>query len=196
MTEGVKGRSPSADRRALFVLEYLVDCNATQAAIRAGYSPHTAEVQGCRLLRNAQVADAVAAGLKEKMDSVGLTVERVRREMARLVFSDLRKLYREDGSLRPITELDDDTAAALAGVEVEELFEGRGDDREHVGYVKKVRLWDKNSAMVTAARHLGMLKDKVEHTGKDGGPIETQDVTRRLSTATLRQVLAELDAES
>lgn len=148
-----------------FVEEYLVDLNATQAAIRAGYSPRTADRQGPRLLGNAGVQAAIAAGRDRLSHTTGITQERVLAEYARLAFVDPRKLYREDGRPVPIPELDDDTAAAVAGVEVSEEFEGKGEARRFVGYTRKVKLADKKGALDSIARHLGMFTDKVEHSG-------------------------------
>ena len=93
---------------------------------------------------------------------VEITADRVLRELARIGFLDLRKLYREDGCLVPPHEGDDDTAAAVAGVEVLEEFAGRGEDRSLIGYTKKVKLVSKEGTLTLAARHLGMLHDNVK----------------------------------
>ena len=154
-----------------FVEEYLVDLNATQAAIRAGYSPRTADRQGPRLLGNAGVQAAIAAGRDRLSHTTGITQERVLAEYAKLAFVDPRKLFREDGRPVPIPELDDDTAAAVAGVEVSEEFEGKGEARQFVGYTRKVKLVDKKGALDSIARHLGMFVDRTELSGPKGGPI-------------------------
>lgn len=148
-----------------FVTEYLIDLNATQAAIRAGYSARTAAAQASRLLTNVKVAEAIQAAMKAREQRTGITQDRVLQELARIAFFDPRKLLRDDGSPRPIQELDDDTAAALAGLDVLEEYEGSGEDRVFVGYTKKYKITDKNTALTNAMRHLGMLKDKVEHSG-------------------------------
>ena len=148
-----------------FVTEYLIDLNATQAAIRAGYSAKTAAAQASRLLTNVKVAEAIQAAMKAREQRTGITQDRVLQELARIAFFDPRKLLRDDGSPRPIQELDDDTAAALAGLDVLEEYEGSGEDRVFVGYTKKYKITDKNTALTNAMRHLGMLKDKVEHSG-------------------------------
>lgn len=71
-------------RQAAFVREYLVDLNATQAAIRAGYSAHTAESQGSRLLSNAKVAEVVASKTATRAAKLELTAEGVLRDLIRL----------------------------------------------------------------------------------------------------------------
>jgi phage terminase small subunit len=68
----------------MFVQEYLVDLNATQAAIRTGYSPKTAEVQGCRLLSKAKIADAVQKGIDKRSAKIGITAEKVLENIERI----------------------------------------------------------------------------------------------------------------
>lgn len=153
-----------------FVQEYLVDLNATQAAIRAGYSAKTAGQQGFDLLKKPEIQSRIAAAQQEREQRTGITQDRVLQELARIAFFDLRKLYREDGSLKAMHELDDDAAAVLAGVDVVEMAGGGefggADGVKHVPmYTKKAKIPDKVAALGLAMRHLGMLKDKIEHSG-------------------------------
>lgn len=150
--------SPKQQR---FVEEYLIDLNATQAAIRAGYSPKTAQEQASRLLSNVMVAEAVRKAQEERSRRTGITQDRVLQELARLAFFDIRQLYREDGTLKAPHELDDDTAAAVAQMESLEEFAGRGEDRELIGFTRKAKVFNKDSALSLAMRHLGMLNDKL-----------------------------------
>ena len=87
MPRRAAGLSP---KQKLFVAEYLVDLNATQAAIRAGYSFRRAAQSGYELLRKGPVAQAVAARQAELADRIGVTVERIVTELARIGFSDIR----------------------------------------------------------------------------------------------------------
>ena len=80
-------------------------------------------------------------------------------ELRRVALSDPRQLFGHDGRPLAVNELSDEAAAAVGGVEVMEEFEGRGEDRQFIGYTKKYRLWDKNQALVTLAKHLGLLQD-------------------------------------
>ena len=147
-----------APMQSVFVQEYLVDLNATQAAIRAGYSAKTAEQQGYQLLQKPSVQAAIAERQKEREQRTAVTADRVLLEAARLALFDPRKLFNDDGSPKGITELDDDTAAAVAGIEVVEQFEGSGKDRVFVGYLKKYRIADKNSALEKLFRHHGLYE--------------------------------------
>lgn len=102
----------------------------------------------------------MASRQAETLEKFRLTADHFYRSLAQALQFDPRKLYREDGSLKDITELDDDTAAALAGFEVAEEFQGRGDDRESVGYTKKVKWLDKNTARDQLGKALRLYADQ------------------------------------
>lgn len=157
----MKALTPKQQR---FVDEYLIDLNATQAYIRAGYSArgNVAEVNAARLLRNAQVQAAITEKMKNREKRTEITQDRVLQEYAKIAFFDPRKLFDENGQPKPISELDADTAAVIAGLDVLEEFEGSGEDRHFVGYTKKYKIADKKGALDSVARHLGMFNDKLD----------------------------------
>lgn len=164
----MKALTPKQQR---FVDEYLIDLNATQAYIRAGYSArgNVAEVNAARLLRNAQVQAAITEKMKNREKRTEITQDRVLRELEKIGFADIRKAVRwgdsvpvtnpETGevliasgiSLVPSDELDDGTAAAVA--EVSQTAQGL-----------KIKMLDKRAALVDIGRHLGMFTDKIEST--------------------------------
>lgn len=160
-------------RQQRFVDEYLIDLNATQAAIRAGYSAKTAEVQGPRLLGNVRVAKAIAKATEARARRTQITQDRVLQELARIAFFDIRRLYHDDGTLKRPHELDDEAAAVLSAVEVTETMSG---EESALLTTKKAKVFDKGTALTLAMRHLGMLTDKMELTGKGGGPIESRSL--------------------
>ncbi|MBB3770970.1 phage terminase small subunit [Angulomicrobium tetraedrale] len=159
-----------------FVDEYLVDLNATQAAIRAGYSLRTANEQGSRLLAKASVKAAVQAKqnlLAAKMD---VTQERIVDELAKIGFANMQDYMRANAEGDPYLDfsgLTREQAAALAEVTVEDFKDGRGETARDVRRVK-FKLHDKRAALVDLGRHLGMFKERIEHTGANGGPIRTE----------------------
>ena len=154
-------------KQKLFVEEYLVDLNATQAAIRAGYSDKNASQIGTQLLGKTSVAERIQKALAERKQRTEITADMVLRELARIAFSDTRKLYNDDGSMKLPHELDDDTAASLAGVDTfEETSEGMV-----IGYTRKVKRWDKAKALELLGKHLGMFTEKREITGPNGSPL-------------------------
>lgn len=166
-TKAGTGKSAARERRLAFVHAYLRNGhNGLQAAITAGYSPKTAGQAAHTVLKDIEVQNIIRQSAKKAEESSGLSVERTLKEIARLAYYDPRKLYDEKGNLKTIPELDDDTAAGIAGLEVTEEFEGRGEEREMIGYTKKVKLADKNAALDKAMKFHGLYAaDKVEHSG-------------------------------
>ena len=174
------------DKQRRFVDEYLVDLNATQAAIRAGYSEKTAYSIGNENLSKPEIAEAIQAAQAERAKRTEITQDMVLRELAKIGFSDIRKIVRwgktelrvtdagdDEGevteayhglALVSADEIDDNTAAAIS-----EISEGREG--------LKVKLHDKKGALVDIGRHLGMFKDRIEHSGPNGGPIPIADMT-------------------
>jgi phage terminase small subunit len=145
-----------------FVAEYLIDFNATRAYMAAHpncKNKRSACTLALRLLAKVEIQTAVAEAAKKTTTKLELTRERINQETARIAFFDPRKLFNADGTPKEITELDDDTAAAIAGLEVLEQYDGRGEDRTWIGYLKKYRIADKNVALERAARLLAMFKE-------------------------------------
>lgn len=154
--------SPKQQR---FVDEYLIDLNATKAAIRAGYSVKAARSIGNENLTKPDIAAAIAQAQGKRAQRTGITQDRVLQELARIAFFDIRTLYNEDGTLKKPSELNDDAAAVLAGIDVVEMqggakIEEDGEIMSIPMYTKKARVFDKGAALSLAMRHLGMLGDK------------------------------------
>lgn len=179
-----------------FVDEYLVDLNGKQAAIRTGYSPAAAEVQASRLLSNAKVALAVETAIAERAERTKITQDQVLSELAKIGFADIRKAIKwysqaniaaidddadaealvSEGAVRvqvanqvelvSSDDIDDATAAAIA--EIGQSATG----------ALKVKLHDKRAALVDIGKHLGMFRERVELTGRDGNPIEIDQKVR------------------
>lgn len=190
-------------KQANFADEYLVDFNAVRA-YRAAYpgckSDNTAGVEGHRLLKNPKIADYIQKRMQDRQVRTEITQDRVLREYAKLGFFDPRKLFNADGSPREIADLDDDTAAAIAGLDIAEIYEGTGDSRRFVGYLKKYKIANKIGALDSIAKHLGMFIDRQEITGPDGGPLQMQVSRIAGMTETeldaARKLLAEDDDDS
>ena len=143
-----------SNRQRRFCVEYLVDLNATQAAIRAGYSAASADPTSRRLLGNARIQEHLALLRNVASVETKVTPERVIAELAKLAFADPRKLFGPDGCILPPSKWPDDVAAGIAGMDVLELDDG--------GIVRKVKRWDKTKALELLGRYLALFKDKVE----------------------------------
>jgi phage terminase small subunit len=149
------GKTAAADRRKLFVQHYLGNGhNATQAAKAAGFSPKTASSQGQRLLKNVEISGQLAEAAQDTAVVVGLETQRTLLEVARIAYSDLRKFYDSEGAMLPMSEWTDDMAACVASCKTEEKIE----NGRLVGYVREIKLWDKNVATSQAMKHHGLFE--------------------------------------
>ncbi len=100
-----------------FCEEYLIDLNATKAAIRAGYSEDSAGAIGHENLKKPEIQEFISARQKELQEATGITQKRVLEEYAKIAFFDIRSLYTPDGGLKDIRQLDDNAAGAISSVE-------------------------------------------------------------------------------
>jgi phage terminase small subunit len=147
-----KGLSP---KQTVFVDEYLVDLNATQAATRAGYSKKTAFRIGAENLQKPAIQAAIQTAMAKREKRTGITQDRVLQEYARIAFFDVRKLVSADGKPLSLQDLDEDTARAVVGIDVVRI---PGEDGAPPGEVLKFKLADKKGALDSCARHLGMFE--------------------------------------
>ena len=178
MTAGLDATmSDLTDKQARFVEEYLVDLNATQAAIRAGYSIDTARQIASENLSKPNIADAIAEAQAARSARTQITVDAVVAELGKLAFANMADFMRAgiDGDpYLDFSQLTRDQAAALVEVTVDDFKDGRGEDAREVRRVR-FKLADKRAALVDLGRHLGMFVDRHEHTGKAGGPIAVEN---------------------
>lgn len=162
-----------------FVHEYLIDLNATQAAIRAGYSERTARQVAAENLSKPDIQAAIDACMKARETRTGITADRVLAELALIGFSDMGQILDFTGDvprLKKASEIAPEARRLLQAVKVKRYLEGKGDDATEVE-VTEFKLWSKDNALHKLAQHLGLLVEKHEHTGKDGGPIELEHGT-------------------
>ncbi len=145
-------------KQSRFVEEYLVDLNATQAAIRAGYSEKTAAVIGCQNLIKLNIAEAIQAGADNRSRRLEISQDRVVLELAKLAFSDLREFATWGPAtvlLRDSEELDDNAAACVQEV---------SRTATALGCNIKFKLHDKCPAIKMLGQHLGMFTEKIDLT--------------------------------
>ncbi len=153
--------------------------NATEAYIRAGFSPNGAQQSAARLLSKAVVCSRVAE-IKGNIveiatEKAGIALADVLLELKALVHVDPRKVLDANGDVLPASQWTDEMAAAISSIEIEALFEGVGKERKQIGYTKKLKFWDKNSAIEKAMKHLGAFEnDNKQRAGIfEGVPHET-----------------------
>lgn len=135
--------SKLTQKQAAFIQEYLIDLNATQAAIRAGYSKKTAGVIGDENLKKPNIRREIDRLMAARSGRVELKSDDVLREIKNICASDVRKIMNPNGTFKMPNELDDDIAAAIASVKIKPDGE--------IEY----KFWDKNAALEKAMKHLG-----------------------------------------
>jgi len=178
MPKDANGLTP---KQALFVAEYRTSLNATQAAIKAGYSAKTAEQQGPRLLGNVEIARVLAKSTQIQLEKADLTATRTLEAIRRPLVADVRKLFNADGTLKAITALDDDEAALIAGFEVIVKNAQAGDG--HTDTVHKIKIVDRARYVEMAAKHFKLLTDVMEHKGLDGLANRLKAARKRVGAA-------------
>lgn len=152
-------------KQAIFIAEYLIDCNATRAASAAGFAASSAHVTGARLLKNATIAAAIAERQQQRQQKLKITAERVLEEIAKLAFYDPKDLFDARGFLKPVTEMDDITRAAIAALDTE-TREIAGEGPLQRTLLKKIKLADKGLNLERLGRYLKLFTDRVEHDGR------------------------------
>lgn len=146
-------------KQKLFVDEYLIDLNATQAAIRAGYSPNNADKIGSELLGKTRVSDAISKAMAERSRRTGINQDRILMELAKIALVNPANVVDFDEATILDSALPEDLAA-VASVKVK-----RFPTKEGEGIEREIKFYDKTKALDLAGRHLGMFKDKLEVSG-------------------------------
>lgn len=161
------GQKPIDDiKREKFALEYSRHGKGERAVIAAGYNVKTwaehsnsANVKASNLLKDDKIRQRIQWLQENRARKADFTELKLLRELKRVALFDIRKIYTETGDLKPVTEWDADTAAAVSAVEVEKLFGVNDEGRKaHVGYTVKVKTSDKLAAIDKLMKYFGMLE--------------------------------------
>ena len=140
------------DKQKRFVDEYLIDLNATQAAIRAGYKPDNAQQMGSENLSKPVISSAIAKAMAERSKRIGINQDRVIRELARIGFAKITDIV--DPETAKIREnASEDDLACIQSIKIKP---------NEFGTEREVKLYDKKSALVDLGKHLGMFKDRMD----------------------------------
>ncbi len=148
------------DKQKRFCEEYLTDLNATQAAIRSGYSKKTAAVIGQENLTKPNIQEYLSELneiRKQDAEKKGITPERVLEELAKIAFLNPKQVFDEHDNIKSIQEIDSDTASAIAQVDINVMKSG--------DTIKRIKFIDKKGALELLGKHFAMFTDnqKVEH---------------------------------
>jgi len=153
-------------RQEIFVREYLISLNATDAAEKAGYSKKTANRIGHELLQRPDIAEAVKSKIEKRFTKLDISADRILNELARIAFADLKKVMDwNDGriEIKNSDEIADDDSAAIA--EISETITGQGT------ITRKLRHHDKVRALELLGKYQKLFIEKHEHSGPDGKPL-------------------------
>ena len=167
-----------------FVDEYLIDLNATQAAIRAGYSPNTASAQGARLLINVNISNAIAQAMARRSSRTGITQDRVLRELAKVAFMNATDVIDPDSATVRADAAEEDLACIQAvKVKTSESEMGSSSERE-------IKMYDKLRALEMLGKHLGLFdkRDQANSSGEKNNLLEAIAATEEINTDDLPEV--------
>lgn len=182
MSSWVRAMSDLSPKQARFVQEYLLDLNATQAAIRAGYSEKTANEQSSRLLANVKVSAAIEEAKAKRAERTQINADWLLGRLAEEATADIADLYDDSNNLKPVKDWPLIWRQGLvAGVEIDALYDGSGEDREQTGHTKKIKLSDRLKRLELIGKHVGVqaFRENVGLSGPNGGAIETKDTSSR-----------------
>ncbi|OWK18306.1 hypothetical protein AJ88_03750 [Mesorhizobium amorphae CCBAU 01583] len=171
-------------KQARFVDEYLIDLNATQAAIRAGYAKSGARTEGVRLLANAHIGASIAAGLKARSEKTKIDAEWLLTRLAEEALADVADLYDDAGNLKPMKEWPKVWRTGLvAGIDTQHEYETVDGKKKSVGVVRKLRLSDRIKRLELIGRHVDVqaFRERVSHENPDGSPMVSEETGRGLA---------------
>jgi phage terminase small subunit len=158
-------------KRKLFVQEYMIDINATRAALRAGYgkgNEESARQVASRLMAMPEIKAAIQVEMDKRAKKIGFDAQTVLEELLKLATLDLSKAYGEDGKLLHPKQMPEEIRKAVSGIEVFEEFEGVGQNRQYIGNTVKVKFWDKVKSLELLGKHLKLFTEVVDLNDKTG----------------------------
>lgn len=154
------------DKQRAFIQEYLVDLNATQAAIRAGYSTKTANIIGPENLVKPCIQAEIFKAMDERAKNTGVTAERVIKELALIGFADMADFItiNEEGLIRafPLTNLSEGKSRIVRKVKERRTIRKDKDGTEIIESFYEFELYDKLKSLELLSRHLGILDGQLE----------------------------------
>lgn len=179
-----------AGKREIFCREYIKDLNGTQAAIRAGYSKKTAHSIANEILMKPEVQEYINVLKAERAMETKIDAAYVLQKLHAISEMDVLDILENDGTFKPIREWPKIWRQYLSGIEVAELFEGRGDDREIIGVLKKVKWPDKIKNLELLGKHVDVQAFREQHDLKSTDGSMSPKSTIDTSNLTTEQLAA------
>lgn len=146
-----------------FVAEYLVDLNATQAAVRAGYSAKGAKDQAWQNMQNPEILAAVRVAMEARNKRTQVDADYVLHRLTEIDQMDVLDILDDDMSVKPLSQWPKVWRQYLVGFDLAEMFEGQGKDRSMVGILKKLKWPDKVRNLELLGKHVNVnaFRDQV-----------------------------------
>lgn len=144
-----------SEKQKRFCAEYLIDLNATQAAIRAGYSINTADVIGCENLTKPNINKEISKAMAERSKRTGVNQDRVVLELAKIAFVDITDVVDGEGKIKDDASQDD--LACIESIKYKRSSTSHGDSIE-----REVKIASKLKSLELLGKHLGMWNDKFD----------------------------------
>ena len=189
--------------QALFIVEYLKDLNATQAAIRAGYSKESAAEIGSQNLAKPHIKKEVDRQLQSRATRTLITGDKILHEIFQIADCDPLDAFEANGDLKPLNEIPSQVRKAIASVEIEAMYEmdyeEKGNPKKvEVGLLKKIKFWSKDRAQENLAKHLRLLAERFEVGTFDINNFKFPGITEVFvsSPEALKDLLAQAKAQA
>lgn len=148
-------------RQSRFVDEYLIDLNATQAAIRAGYSEKTAKSQGQRLLTNVDIESAIQQRMKDREQRTKIDADYVLQRLHAIDQLDIIDILDDAGNVRPVREWPKAWRQSITAADLQEM-----QTADVMTVVRKIKWPDKLKTLELIGKHVSVKAFEEE---KDSG---------------------------
>ncbi|EAO5935009.1 TPA_asm: terminase small subunit [Salmonella enterica subsp. houtenae serovar 48:g,z51:-] len=175
------------DKQELFAREFIKDLNATQAAIRAGYSEKSSRNQGARMMANDDILNRIAELKSDRNEQVGVDAAYVLRRLTEIDQMDVLDILLANGELKPIKDWPKVWRTTLSGMDVVEMASA-----ESAALLKKIKWPDKVKNLELLGKHVTVQAFKeqtaTEITGANGGPVRYADMSEELLEEKLKEL--------
>ena len=160
-------------KQLLFSIEYIKDFNGKAAAVRAGYSSNTAKEMASRLLTNVNISAGISSNIEKRVERAQIEADYVLQRLVAIDRMSIDQIFNNDFSVKPLSEWPQIWREMITGMDVKELFEGRGDERKMIGCLKKLKWPDKLKTLELIGKHVHVRAFAEQHKYLHGVPDET-----------------------
>lgn len=164
------------EKQKIFCEEYVIDFNGTQAAIRAGYSKKTSNVTSSENLAKPYIQSYIQKLIKDREKRTEINADMVVKELAKIAFFDIRKIFHQDGRLVNPRDLDDDTARVISGIKVRDVKNG-----EDIETIIEYKLNDKFKSLESLGKHLGMFDKTIKIEDETKTNLTVEDISKAVA---------------